>query len=857
MRSFPEQPGPILRAPLSNNRHNIIAEDASSVCSKLSNHSRTSPSASRDFGGASPSALASRFKLKSKPNDTPTSHGSSRRSRTPRPVKVDSNPSRWYGNSPSNSYDHGNGIKSSDDPFSPFGGDQQVPSQSVNSEGSKQNHSVDIQEWTRKGGQMTQGDAVRTEGYPSRAHPVEHSVQGHFSGNHVNHPRGNTTSSPSSNSLASMQESITLNRSQLERIIEDRLSAKTLELQDVISQQQKQISDLKFFQDLDLDKVPEDTKARDIAAQMEVQLRGAVDKLSQVQSDNTRLNKLLGQLREENLTLQANLQACNPPMSSSDAYKKALRLQSDLLDSKNLLQEEALRRERAETNLECFRLESENELKKSHERVIELEEMLKERTEDLDDGVQIMKSLEDEIESVQKELEKERQHNDNLQNQFEQFEKEKNLLAQKLGEELEASKNHLQEMENRFDKEKKELEEKCTELEEEVRGMKLKVLDMDEKKTRSIMELKRKHEEKEKNLQALLDEKSEQVKVLEEKINAMEEVVAMYHEKARGEIQEYAKQAEEAKARESNATEKLQEYISRLSDAEKEIEALLDDMDILKSEFDSKDKEIEDLQSKNSEITESLKTFTSAKAKEHQLMRDKRKWVAIEKSLREELRSLKEHQNQLVSENKHFQSERGNLSHALESVERENFELRQKLDMTEKDLDKVYAALEDVENESTRRIKALEQELVRTQTSGLTHPSRSSTAEIAELKNCLKTKEAEIRHVQEIANAALNEVENLRQQNHSYAKSGNRALQKDVASSAFDAFGNDDGIDHFQNFSELDLDEMDNMSTCRKVVKSPVNSVTPDNIANQRKSIKNDAVRSYMQNRRRQNRSQQ
>lgn len=867
---FPEQSAPIMRVPLTNIRHNISQEEAS-VGSKRSNSSPASRSfAAPELNGTSVSNGVARFKLKGKVNDTPANNGSTRRSRLPRPssytnianAHAHDQQNRHFENNVSSESD-GNLNMSFEDPFQLFDMNDTNPNGGVAVQQQQLN-------WAQKQGQMAQGDIVRAEGHSPRFmsdtnSPSSHSNNGHATPKNVSTNMFSTVppSPHSTNSHSSpREESITVSRSQLEEIIESRITARTSELQEVISQQQKQISDLKFFQDLDLDKVPAGTNnAQGISPELETQIQVTAAKLSKVTLENTRLNQMVTQLRDENINLQASLQSCNPTMTSSDAYKKALRLQSDLLDSQNLLQEESLRRERAETNLQCFRMESENELKKSHERVLELEDILKERSKDLDDGIQIMKSLEEEIESVQQELEKERQHNDDLQNEFQEFEKEKNLLAKKLGDELELSKNHLKDMEDRFYREKKDLELRCTELVEEVKTMKLKVLDMDEKKTRSIMEIKRQHEEREKALHEKLEEKASEVKAMEEKMTAMEEVVEMYHEKARAEIQEYSKEAEDAKAKESAMRERLQESLTKLKSTEKEIEDLLNDMEVMRNELDEKDEAIRELETKNSEISENLKSFTSAKAKEHQLMRDKKKWVAIEKSLRDELRSTKEQHHQVSGERKSLLLECDNLRKRLEIIDNENYQLKHKLNMTETDLDKVYSALEDVERESTRRIACLEQELVRNQNVSTSIPSPSSSAEIAELKSVLKSKDDEIHRAHEVANAALNEIENLRKKSNTFSSSGRptniQTLQRDQeVSSAFDAFDTSDGMGHFDNVTELDWDEMDNISTSRKV-HSAVKSVTPDNLSQQRRSIENDTIRSYMRSRRRHVRSQQ
>ncbi len=278
--------------------------------------------------------------------------------------------------------------------------------------------------------------------------------------------------------------SLTFTREQLEQLVQDRMASTTQQLteyQNKFKKQQKQIDDLKFFQEVDGNANNNNNKSQNNNSQnnqnnqkMEAknkQMKETEDELNAIKThlhktltENSHLSQQITQLKHQNIDLQANLQACNPPMSSPDAYKKALRLQSDLLDAKNVLQEEILARERAETNLQCLKMESESQIQDKDLNIGQLEMALQKREKDLDDGLTIMKSLEEEIQTVQRKFHEEHVLNQEMAEKFEAFEKEKNALADTLMEELEASKDKLTKLETRFDREKGELEDNCDEL---------------------------------------------------------------------------------------------------------------------------------------------------------------------------------------------------------------------------------------------------------------------------------------------------------------------------------------------------------------------------------------------------------
>jgi hypothetical protein len=931
-----EQDG-IMRAPLSNLRHNAIHDDAGSVSSKRSNSSRGSTrstssrarAASRERTGNfsinnsshanghgksnghanshanSDAGGSNRFKLRSKANDTPSN--SSRRSRIPAGVpraashatkastlraahahvgssgsSVGSGSfptfSNHNSNSSSNSNINSNNNINSHNAAAVYGafGDHDL-SQSVND--LKQNRAEAQQkrmEWAKRRGQMTEGDMTRaSNGNENGNDNIRSSADSdkgvntlHFQQQQYAPPPPSTPVStpPTPSKRVAAEESISLTRSHLEQIIQDRIDATTSALHEEIKSQEKQISDLKFFQDLDLDKATPNTHQTPVISPEHQAM------MQQLETENSHYAQTISHLKEDNLNLQANLQACNPTMNSSDAYKKALRLKSDLLDSKNLLQEEILGRERAETNLQCVKMESDGKLMEQQNKIVELERNLEERMKDLNDGVHIMKAIEDEMEGVQIELDQEREGGQELRGQFEQFEEEKNKLAKSLGEELETSKAHLEKVEERFDTEKKELEEKCQELEDEVISMKDKVLVMEEKKKKSLKELKHVHEKSVLDLRKTLDEQTEETNELQEQLHSMEEVVRMYHEKARGEIQEYGRQAEEANTQEMQAREQLQDCLVKVDDADSEIESLLKDMEMLKNELDDKDVVIKEMEETQSQLSEAVKTYSSGKAKEHQFMRDKKKWATTEKSLREELKAVKDVFSKVSDESKNLVNERDGLDGAFRQMEEENEYLKKNLNVVENDLEKVCAVLESVEDESISRIKSLEQELVRAQNMTSSRPSPRTSTEMSDLKNALRIKDEEIRQVRELASTAMNEVAQLKQRT-SRASPGPSPSSEPTpriknASPEFNAFQSEERPRNYESrggsSGDDDWDEMDNMRTSkppkqsppRQVRSQPHPSVAAESPTPQRRTIENDAIRSYMRHRRRNSRHQ-
>ena len=242
-----------------------------------------------------------------------------------------------------------------------------------------------------------------------------------------------------------------------------------------IQNQQKQIEDLKFFQELKANDDDEDEKnigngngvksnknnkdddiddddatgdakngkiQESIKIQKELQLQVQTmtsqlqayqSQIRTTQGENTRLNSTINHHTHEILNLKASLQAlqhaANPSdpstMSSPDAYKKALKAQGGLHEAQNLMQEEALSRERAETNLQCLQMEHAKKVAEYQEKIKVLEKTIEEKFRDLDDGVLIMKGLEEELMVVGNDLDEERGARKRESKKFQDFESEK------------------------------------------------------------------------------------------------------------------------------------------------------------------------------------------------------------------------------------------------------------------------------------------------------------------------------------------------------------------------------------------------------------------------------------------------
>jgi hypothetical protein len=143
---------------------------------------------------------------------------------------------------------------------------------------------------------------------------------------------------------------------------------------------------------------------------------------------------------------------------------------------------------------------------------------------------------------------------------------------------------------------------------------------------------------------------------------------------------------------------------------------------------------------------------------------------------------------------------------------------------------------------------------------------------MSDLKNALRIKDEEIRQVREMASTAMNEVAQLKQR-ASRASPGPSPSSEPTprikkASPEFDAFQSEERPKNYESMGgssgDDDWDEMDNMRTSKPPKQSPPRqarsqlhpSVAAESPTPQRRTIENDAIRSYMRHRRRNSRHQ-
>lgn len=698
-------------------------------------------------------------------------------------------------------------------------------------------------------------------------------------------------------------------------------------------QSQQQEKDLQFFQELE----GQDSKALPLVRKEDVLVpttttTTTTTDASSASSPASSPNPYLAQmesLKLQNMELQTSLQSIldqttnqsstSPTsnkiiVSSSDAYKKALRLQSDLLDSKIILQEEIARRERAEMNLDCLRLEMEDQRKQQEEWVGGLERLLEERMKDLDDGVLLMKGLEDEILETKALLEEEERKNDQWMEQYGQFEKEKDELAEGLMHQMKEHQENMVRMEERFKLEKQELEDQCVKLQDEIEQMKERVKEMEEKrrlKDEMMDELQDLQDDMEatiRNMQAVDEEKEDRIAELEdhiaslekdlqdshEKVRSMEEVVNNYNQMSRQEMQELVDALEEARGKEHKAREESGEYLSKLKDAQDEIELLCSEMETIHIELEQKRVYAEEAEKQIASLSESMKTISTDKAKQHQYMRDRKKWSMTEKALRQELEEVLLAFSKYKEEHGHILEERDELNKECFKMDDENAYMKEQVQSLQAKVDEYCFLLEEKEAESMNQIKALEKELYRAQqqASGISPPASSPSLarsrEVDALKKATLLKDQEIASLKDMLKNDRNELSKLRDwlntdpsfpstkstvskdaQKMSSTMDSSHAKTLSEPFNAFEHVDDDevgaddqDDVQPIQEFTSthdnLDWDEMDDHMTAHVPNASTLGHqkqrmVTPEDERKERASIENDAVRRYMRLRRKSN----
>lgn len=390
---------------------------------------------------------------------------------------------------------------------------------------------------------------------------------------------------------------------------------------------QKEMDEMKFFHELESGKDTNDTNsAGNSSSRTDIegyakQNEALRRQIARIESENSILLQNMTKVKKENSELQASIrshqqlqQAMNEnDPKASNIYKKALKFQSELTQMKSTLQEEILARERAETNLDCFKLESQNKLSIREQEYNEMRENFDEMSKDLEEGVMIMKGLEEELLLAQSDMEEERQKR-----------KESEESSKVMGNDLSTLKERCEELESQIgtysarEKELKEnLEENMTQLEHIKKD-----LQKEQDERQSMKELRESSSEEWSKEKAALEEELLKLRAHhEEELNIL---TAQHGEHVRNLEKELERRDEELNS-EKQDLEIIEEMTQSLAEKQNEIESARETI---------------------AEMTEGMKILTSLKAKDHQHMREKKKWVSAEQKLRQELSTL---QNELIT----------------------------------------------------------------------------------------------------------------------------------------------------------------------------------------------------------------
>ncbi len=763
------------RQSINNNNNNSL-----SPVSTTSKGSRTSTITSNATG---------RFKLKSSANDTKPIHGSMNTAAILQPPS--STTSRRV--RPNSATSNNNSNKT---------GSMSTLNESVNEMKNAREEARLRLEWAKQRGASAEGDIMRADSGGNVTKEFTTSSQELFQQQsqtqqqqpiatnqqqqQIQQPQfSNSTFNPTPSNNAG-EQTISLTESQIQELIQNKIERNENE---TIVALKKQVDDLKFFQELEREKQsnnqhptlsssstvmgqlnaippslasPSSSPFRprspsrsllqhqhsqqttnfntttDIT-QLQLDLQAAQTTLNTLHAENTNLTASLSLLREENIDLQAKLEITH--LSSPEAYKKALKFKSELLEKENLLQEEILRRERAETNVECLKMEYGSERGELQIKIKELERTIEERNHDLDDGVLIVKGLEEEISITEDSLEKEKAKVKGLEYVVETCKREKQEMKEEVEARLNASKTHNEQIRSIFEKEKKDLEAKCEDFESEIQEMKQRVNEMEEKRhfieereeefkkleeqweverlehKIEISRMETEHKERVRAYQKSLDGKVGETKSLQEKISAMEMIVSEYHEKARNEIKEYMQGKEDAERKATKSKKELDEARKRIEELEESSTLMETNLDELQEELTTKDSDLAEANEKVSKLSELVKAQTATKKKDHQLIRAQKKFVATEERLRKELEETKEELYSFQTQNEVNSGEIEELTAVVQEIEEENEILRKKVKALMEQNKTFKDELVISDEEARGRINSLEQELCRLQRS--------------------------------------------------------------------------------------------------------------------------------------------
>jgi len=202
------------------------------------------------------------------------------------------------------------------------------------------------------------------------------------------------------NDNSQCEQTVTLPLKKLEEMLSDRVAKREQELKLMIHQHtddeairkikesekeiarlQKEVDDLKFFQELNSQSDEDDEKRNVIGisprnvGNISHRGSGTVSKLKSAERRLKELEKEVNDVRSENLELMDTNSAltCTVKdagtgfLNTAEAYKANLRMKADLSKIRTQLQEEILAKECAETNLKCFKLESVTKLQELEE----------------------------------------------------------------------------------------------------------------------------------------------------------------------------------------------------------------------------------------------------------------------------------------------------------------------------------------------------------------------------------------------------------------------------------------------------------------------------------------------------------
>jgi chromosome segregation ATPase len=693
-------------------------------------------------------------------------------------------------------------------------------------------------DWAKKKAEMAEGDIMRSDNVSSNLNSSAPHI------NTVNANAGDMDEISGFTEISEDEEDrrkkkdivLNITQAQLDVIVRNRVALHTKdsangrakpnqEQELLIHRLKKEIGDMKFMQELDQNESKNGRSTNINDSSNKAQLNGLKEQLSvqqdqttQIEAENSLLKHKITSLQDENLDLRATVEASSPTaISSTDAYKKALSLRSELLEVKNELTNEVTKRKATEKKLQEFENESASQMALMEQANMNFKNDLSTMGGDLQEGVTIMKGLEEELTMAQDDLETEKDKNEKLEELIKNLQSEKKHY-------LETTADEMDVMEGTFNKEKESLEKKCQAMEEEIQGMRDRVERHSEAK-RENMERVLEEKEKEQHERLRAYEKSLDIKVnenkgLQDKITGMEQVIKAYHERARGEIQGFQKDLEDAQRTEADVKQELQTYL----DKDKETEEIIE---ILESELEETKSELEDLREQNFSAAENAKLDATIKAKDHQYMREKKKWAANEKRTREEFKTLKMECSELREQNHELLNERDDLADMIDSLQGDNKQLKSDLRSMERTLESHTMTLET----NQKRVQSLEQELVRAQSKASPVLSSSRTnlsIEVDSLRHALRRKDEEILNL------------------HSSADLGRQPLGKQNQDDHFNAFGpQDELLGSRSSPRDVAWDEMDMESEWnKKSVNENKTSIKPK--IQSRRSIENDAVRKYM-----------